>query len=208
MHYCLTLITKELPSEEEIGLALERFNEEEIYKDIEDENGNITCLYDGLTKQEKMEKYPFTWDWWQVGGRYGGRIKYKIQEDDYKFYNHNICNKKFKSQFFDDIQKYYQSPFGRSIKTNEIDECDFVQYLGLCDDFIYCDGAKIQDIQNIEHIKDDFGYCIYDSINDIAYARKVWNGDTYIETENYAEKVRNIIENNADGFLTIIDIHN
>lgn len=207
MHYCLTLITKELPSEEELYSVLKKFNDEELYKDIEDENGNITCLADTMTKEEIMEKYPFTWDWWQVGGRYGGHIKYKMQEEDYKYYNHNICNKKYKSEFFDDLQKHYQDRWKRNLKTNELDECDFVQYLGFNDDIIYCDGAKISDIQNIDHIKDDFGYCIYDSINDIAYARKVWNGDTYIETENYQEKVKNIIENNADGFLTIIDLH-
>ena len=207
MHYCLILITKELPNEEDINKVLSRFNSEELYKDIKDENGNITCLANTMTKEERFEKYPFTWDWWQVGGRYGGNIKYKMQEDDYKFYNHNICNKKYKSKFFENMQKYYQRPLGRDLRTNEIDECDFISYLGYNDYFIYCDGAKISDIQNIEHIKDDFGFCIYDSINDVGYAREVYVGGGFVKTENYQDKVRNIIENNKDSFLTIIDLH-
>lgn len=204
MHYCLVLVTKDLPTDEHIGKVLEKFDNKKLYEEVSD---GVT-LFDTLTTEEKKLRYPFSYDYWQVGGRYGGYIKYKLQEDDYKFYNHNINMKKVRSKLYDKLQENYKDRIAM-VFGYEVDECDFVNYLGLHDKFLYCDGAKISQIQNIEEIKNDFGCYIYDAVNDIAYAREYWVGgeEGWQKNEDYQRQMREIIENNADGFLTIIDLH-
>ena len=62
MHYCLTLITKELPSKEEIDLVLKRFNDEELYKDIEDENGTKIFEGDIVKARHNYLSYLIKWE--------------------------------------------------------------------------------------------------------------------------------------------------
>ena len=202
MHACLVLITKNLPTNEDISNYLARFDEENLYK--EDENG--VSLYQQLTTKELKEKYPFQWDCWQVGGRYGGRIKYKLEEEDYRYLDHNINMKKIRSNFYDKIQERYDDPFSKAFN-KEVDECEFVNYIGRRDNILYCDGAKISTIQNIEEIKNDFDYCLYDAINDVAIAREYWDKNEWKNNGNFQSQMKEIIEKNTGAFLTIIDIH-
>lgn len=65
MHYCLLLITKEIPSENRISEILEPYDEE-----------NLEC-----DKTGKIISFPtFTYDWWKIGGRYSGKLKLKIDD--------------------------------------------------------------------------------------------------------------------------------
>ena len=68
MHYCALLITKEFPTEDKIDEIMRPY----YYDNIEyDEKGNLTSPYP-----------VFTWDWYQIGGRYNGKLKLKIDEND------------------------------------------------------------------------------------------------------------------------------
>lgn len=59
MHYCCLVITREFPSDQVLGKALEPYNEDLFYEN----------KYDGRAYPE------FMWDWWKVGGRYTGQFK-------------------------------------------------------------------------------------------------------------------------------------
>lgn len=65
MHYCLLLITREMPSENKISEILKPYNEENLECD---ETGEIIT-------------FPiFTYDWWEIGGRYANKLKLKIDD--------------------------------------------------------------------------------------------------------------------------------
>lgn len=63
MHYCLLLITKEMPSEDRISEILKPYDEEDL-----------EC-----NKNGEVISFPiFTYDWWEIGGRYARKLKIKI----------------------------------------------------------------------------------------------------------------------------------
>lgn len=63
MHYCLLLITKEMPSEDRISEILKPYDEEDL-----------EC-----NKNGEVISFPiFTYDWWEIGGRYTRKLKLKI----------------------------------------------------------------------------------------------------------------------------------
>ena len=65
MHYCLLLITREMPSENRISEILKPYDEE-----------NLECDETG-----EIISFPiFTYDWWEIGGRYSGKLKLKIND--------------------------------------------------------------------------------------------------------------------------------
>lgn len=65
MHYCLLLITREMPSENRISEILKPYDEE-----------NLECDETG-----EIISFPiFTYDWWEIGGRYSGKLKLKIDD--------------------------------------------------------------------------------------------------------------------------------
>lgn len=65
MHCCLLLITREMPSENRISKILKPYDEE-----------NLECDETG-----EIISFPiFTYDWWEIGGRYSGKLKLKIDD--------------------------------------------------------------------------------------------------------------------------------
>lgn len=63
MHYCLLLITKEIPSESRISKILQPYDEE-----------NLEC-----NEKNEVVSFPvFTYDLWEIGGRYTRKLKLKI----------------------------------------------------------------------------------------------------------------------------------
>ena len=197
MHYAVILITKTILDNNKIKKTIQKFNEEDLFR--EDEDGK--CLAEKLSREEYIKRYPFSWDSFTIGGRYGGHVKYKMQDDDYAYYGCNLNGKTIKSGLFDNMKKHYKDFFG------EFNETDCVRYIGFNDEFIYCDGAEISKIENIDKFK-DFGCYVYDAINDVAYGRELWNGNEWIENNKYPEQLKTIIENNKNAFLTVLDIHN
>ena len=195
MHYCCLLITKEIPTKEDIDKIMEPYKEcDEMYEKKEKMSG-----------EEISKAYPFTWDYYLIGGRYGGYIKYKFEGDDYKFYNHNLNHKKILSKLFDDLNKNYQDRLAKLLEKNEVDEAEFVEYLGYRDKFIYCDGSYISKCDLPADLR---GYVCIDSIRNKVYAREVWNGSEWIKDKDYDNKVAQTIQNSQEGFITVLDFHN
>lgn len=67
MHYCLLLITKEMPSEDRISEILKPYDEEDLE----------------YNKNGEVISFPiFTYNWWEIGGRYTGELLTKSKIDD------------------------------------------------------------------------------------------------------------------------------
>lgn len=197
MHYCYYLFTETLPSESEIEKNMSPFNEEAYYDKLvyNEETGD----YDN---PDNIKPPIFLWDWFVVGGRYGGHIKLKVQYDveneyEWKFYAREpregrlfICNilkklRENKPQFDDSEEKW-------------------LPYLG-DDSYISVDGAYVKDIANI----DELGCCGYIDVDGTANVRETWNGDTmeFIENEAFDAQFKETLKKRYDCFLTVIDIH-
>lgn len=187
MHYCVLLITKELPSEEEIYEIMQPYCE----RDNEyDENG------------ERITPYPlFEWDWYAIGGRYSGLLKLKVNEDDeyyrWKYYSKEDRNKRlFYSKALSDIKKFAKNDW-------KYREEEYYATMGYRDGFLYVDGARIDDLNNFEELQ---CYICIDADGN-AIARSTWNGNDFIKDENFDEKLETIKRNSGGMFATIIDIH-
>lgn len=179
MHYCVHLITKTLPTEKEIG---------EIMKPYEDDN------------VEDLSSSVFTWDWWVIGGRYGGRIKLKVDMEDeeyrWKFYSSEPREGRlFHSLLLAEIRERFPRYRG--------EEEDWFVYLGARDNYLCVDGAKIKDIINLENL--DCYICI--DVDGKAIARERWNGEDFIKDQDFDKKYEEILEKSKDYFLTVLDIH-
>ena len=69
MHYCVLLFTKEFPSKNEIDEIMQPYYEENA--EYDDETG------------KRLTPYPvFEWDWYQIGGRYNGYLKLRVDKDE------------------------------------------------------------------------------------------------------------------------------
>lgn len=145
--------------------------------------------------------YPqFTWDWYEIGGRYSGQIKMKVDmdNDDYewKYYAKQRRNGRlFWSYLLNDFEHQTKYPFYR--------EEDYFNSMGFRDGFMYVDGAKMSDITNIN----DIGCYTFIDANGEAYSREYWNGDNFIANDDFEERLQAQIDKSQDLFLTIIDYH-
>lgn len=168
MHYKGHIITKKLPTNEELSKILEKYRE------------------DG-TKE-------FEWDWWQIGGRYCGKIKINFnpnenEENYYLFRQRN--NKHFISQILNEVKEnntYYE-------------ELDYLKYMGLRENILYVDGGYFKDMIDFEI---DNCYVVIDD-NGNLYVREHWDGEHWIEYKDFEETVKKI--DLTDKFITIIDFH-
>lgn len=70
MHYCIHLLTKQLPTEKEIEKIMEPYS----WDSIDDEDTD--------DEKKKIEYPVFTWDWYQIGGRYSACLKLKVDGED------------------------------------------------------------------------------------------------------------------------------
>ena len=179
MHYCVLVFTKELPTDEKMITVMAPFEEGEY--------------------EERTDCPVFEWDWWQIGGRYGGLLKLKA-DDSFNYYaNESREGRQFISAFL----KTYLNRFPVFKQAYEGDEA--LRYMGMNEGFIYCDGAKVSGIMNIDEIK---GYVAIDT-DGKAIARSSWTREKeeWIENANYEEEVAEMKERNRDNFITIVDIH-
>lgn len=187
MHYCVFLITKELPSESEIA---------EIMKPYDESNAE----YDEET-EERIGDYPvFEWDWYQIGGRYNGSLKLKADlEDEYyrwQYYERTPRNGRlFWSYLLKDMEKYAEKPFYSEEK--------YFSSMGIEDGFLYVDGARVDDLLNF----DEVGCYICIDVDGNAIARESWNGSTFVTDEKFDEKLAEIKKNSKGCFVTVLDIH-
>lgn len=187
MHYCTLLITKEFPTDEVISNIMRPYDEELVEYD---DNGN------------RIGGRPvFLWDWYQIGGRYNGSLKLKIDRTDKKYdwgyYSREGRNKRlFHSYLLTKMKDFAKSSF---LFTEE----DYYGSMGSRDDFLYVDGGKISDLLNFDEV--ECYICIDKEGN--AIARETWDGSSFVTDEKFDEKLAEIKKQSPDCFATILDIH-
>ena len=190
MHYCVFVYTKEFPTDEAIGKALKPYK----YKDGGYDDGEQRPL--------------FTWDWWQVGGRYGGKFKLDIsnsaQKEKYKILEYTRFRRSatiFRNAYLEKTT-YGFDEFNR----NKMPEDEALQYCGTRDGYIYVDGAWANDIKNLTDEADNC-WAVIDT-DGTAIAREHWDGTYWKDDGRFPEKAKAIaVKNSADAFVTVVDIH-
>ena len=193
MHYCALLITKEFPSVDQINEIMQPYNEENIKYD---ENDN------------RITPYPiFTWDWYQIGGRYNGKLKLKIDKENtyynWGFYDREGRNKRlFYSYLLTKMEGFVKD--GR-LPSYLYSEEDYFNSMGYRDGFLYVDGARVDDLLNFETEIENCYICI--DANGNAIARESWNGKAFVKDEHFDEKLKEIGKNSQGMFVTVLDIH-
>lgn len=193
MHYCIHLLTKQLPTEKEIEKIMEPYN----WDSIDDEDTG-----DG---KKKIEYPAFTWDWYQIGGRYSAYLKLKVDGDDLENREHynwgylenNPRNGRlFHSALLSELKRNAKVPFAYT-------EESYFPNMGYRDGYILVDGARQKDILNLEDLG-CFGCILPDGS---AIARESWTGNGFVEDDKFEEKYKKAVADNMDGFLTVLDIH-
>lgn len=170
MHCKGYIITKDLPTNEKLTEILEKYRETE-------------------------ETKKFEWDWYQIGGVYGGEIKINFNPEE---------NEDEYFMFKDRNNKYFISQILNKLKENSdsyYDELDYLIYMGLRENILYVDGAYYNDIINFDITN---CYVVIDEEENL-YVREYWNGNDWITDEKFDEKVSKI--NLKDKFITTIDFH-
>lgn len=191
MHYCALLITKEFPSTAEIDEIMEPY----CYKNIKDDEecGGLSTL-------------PiFTWDWYQIGGRYNGKLKLKIDENDatynWGYYDRDGRNGRlFYSCLLSRMEKFVKDG---NIPSYMYSEEDYFASMGSRDGYLYVDGARINDLLNFE---EQSCYLCIDA-NGNVIARESWDGKAFVKDEHFDEKLEEIKKNSQGMFVTVLDIH-
>ena len=196
MHYSCLVITKEFPTDEVIRKAVQPFNWDVIMKSFEEK--------DELTEEDRKQ-IPFSWDWYQIGGRYEGRIKLRINDDKeeyrWKFYDREPrAGRLFRNVF---MEKCHEK-FGSSIFDRFTEE-DYYGYFGFRDGYLLVDGAKISDIEKTELI--EHGCCRLIDKDGKAYTTEWWNGHDFIENDNFQEELKKAIDESADCYVCMVDMH-
>lgn len=182
MHYCCLLITKEFPTDDIIEKALKPFDEEENEWDI----GNYP---------------PFSWDWHQVGGRYNGSFKLRIDENDEKyswgFYSNPRRNGRlFRSYLLTQMEKFSKGSFLYS-------EEDFFRSMGAREKFLFVDAGYIPDLLNFDDVE---CFCCLDK-NGKAYSRSRWTGEKFEENKEFESQLKEIKNNSKECYACIVDLH-
>lgn len=196
MHYCIHLITKELPSEEQIEEILKPFNDETVY-------GKSPANDDDWDEYIKTIEYPaFMYDYFVIGGRYGGALKLKIQfeeDDEYMWkYLSRPGEEREGRLFLSSLLHLIREKFERYIGSED----RWIGYLGDLT-FVYVDGAKLKDIIN----KDELECYGFVDVDGTAYVRTHWNGKEHIDNPDFDNQYKKALEERSDCFLTVLDIH-
>lgn len=188
MHYCALLITKELPSEDKISDIMKPYYE-----------GNAE--YDEET-EKRINEYPvFEWDWYQIGGRYNGSLKLKVDiEDTYYDWKYLAKQDRNKRLFYSYLLTEMKKLAGNTFIYREE---NYYPSMGNNDGFLYVDGARVSDLLNFDDVN---CYVCIDSDGN-AIARETWNGTTFIKDEQFDEKLAEIKNRSKACFVTVLDIH-
>ena len=190
MHSCICVITDEFPSLKILEKKMEpyfKYREGDIDESVP----------------------PFKWDGWEIGGRYCGRIKLKIDHED-EMYNwgHYVktprAGRLYRSLLLENcIEAGKMLPIG-----NDLWHCSeerYYSYFGYYDGYLRVDGCRIEDVIDFE--KTATSTLGFIGKNGEAYIRKFWNGEKWVDDETYEEKVKEAINNVEDCYITYVDIH-
>lgn len=178
MHYLALLLTEKLPNEERIEKILEPYDWGKLKFD---EEGEIIG-----------EQPSFTYDYYQIGGRYCGYLKLKMdksnQEYNWEFYETNPRNNRlFISSILNELKNDAFPSFMYS-------EERYFPYMGSRDGFLYVDGAKAKDVIN------------YDKLQ--SYICIMPDGTAFTnDSQDYGKKLKKALMENQNGFVTVLDLH-
>lgn len=190
MHYCCLVFTKEFPTDEVLDKVLAPYNDERVYE-----------------QPEESRVYPaFTWDWFEVGGRYEGRLQLIVDSQDKKYAKYRLafCERNprvgqlFKSMVLESAYKWAKSDMWSFFR-----EEDCFGPLGSRDGYIRVDGAACEDIKNLEEVS---CFCAV-SCDGNAIAKESYNGHGFDEDAEFDDKLKKMKEAYKDGFVCIVDIH-
>lgn len=191
MHYCIHAYTKEFPTDDVIERILSPYNEVDYYK-----------------ADENTPRPLFLWDWWQLGGRYGGRLKLIATKETHSRYEwvfrarERRAGRLYRSDLLEKCARGTQDPYNRYQKNEE----EVFPYLGILGGTIRIDGGWLPDIENRGEIADDCWGIVTD--DGTAIVRDVWNGEKFEETPDFDARARLVMERcENDHYLTVIDIH-
>ena len=190
MHYCVGVITEQFPTDNVLMEKLAPYNEEKFYE--------------GTGEDEEITKeYPqFMWDFWTVGGRYGGKIKLKIDLEDeeyrWQFYDKEPrSGRLFRHKMLEDMNANPPRMF--------FSEEDYYKYLGEGYEHLRVDGCKIKDAIGFDElVVNCWGFI---GRNGEAYSRDHWNGKDFVSDDQYEDKVKAAIKGCDDCYITFVDIH-
>lgn len=171
MHYKGFIITKEIPTQERLAELLSKYHYE-----------------------EKNNTSGFTWDWWQIGGRYGAGIKINANQEKFEwiYLGRQRNHKYFIANMLDKVKEKAEIWF---------EEEDYLIYMGLKDNVLYVDGAYYEDI-----IDFDITSCfLVIEEDDYINVREKWGGNTWDTNKQFDEEIKQI--DLKGKFITIIDFH-
>ena len=158
--------------------------------------------YHNRKNENENEPYPvFTWDWYQVGGRYNSFFELDMDktEDKYQWkYSKDRVNVVFRSFLFDKMYTVCDAN-----KKWLVDEWMFYPCLGSKDGILRVDGGLISDMKEF-----DITSCfIIIDVDSNAYARSSWNGNEFIENKDFDNIAKAILEVSKDYYIVTVDIH-
>ena len=174
MHYKGHIITKKIPTKKEIEKILIKYKE-------------------GRKSSEKLD---FKWDWYQVGGRYGGKINihFNLIENEDKNFLFHTRNYKY---FIIDILEKIKS------RNQYYEELEYLQYMGLNDNILHVDGGYYNDTIDFDITN---CFAVIDPDGNL-YRRELWDKEQqeWLVNSDFDEEVKMI--DLKDKFITIIDFH-
>lgn len=199
VHFKCHLYTRAFPSDNEIETALYRFDEDHISDD----------------DQQPV----FHYDWYQVGGRYGGKLKLNMKTQDGvdKYETGYLVRYRRAGRLFrcNLLEKTTRGILDHeSWKERKADESEALNYCGMRDEILYVDGAWIPDLVNADEIADQC-FCVVGPDGE-ALARRTrdafsmnMDDETYEkQSKAFDEKVREMHKQwETDCYLTVIDMH-
>lgn len=178
MHECCLVITNEFPTDEILENVLKPFREGEE---------NTT---------------PFTWDWYEVGGRYNGGLKLKIDKTDKKY-----CwtlrdrdaprnGRLFRSFLLTQIEQLCDN-------SSLYFEDEYFPSMGSREKFLFVDAGYIPDLLNFENVN---CFCVIDK-NGNAYSRERRTGKGVEENDKFCDQLKSVKNNSKECFACIVDLH-
>ena len=159
--------------------------------------------WDNLKFDEEGEfigKHPiFTFDYFQIGGRYCGYLKLKMEESNqeynWNYYERNPRNNRlFISSLLNQLKDNITPSFMYC-------EENYFPYMGSRDGFLYVDSARAKDVMNYDELQSYI--CIFPDGS--AFAKHVWTEHGFVTDDGYEERLKNTLEANRAGFVTVLD---
>ena len=186
MHYCVMLFTKEFPTDAVIETALAPYNDDVVYE------------------LPEADRPVMSWDSWTIGGRYGGGLKLKIDDESEKYkWIYVEDEPKTKRLFRSDLMESLMKSFGNRVSIFGFREGGYLCALGYLDGYIRVDGCAVADCINL----DETGcfYCIDADGN--LYARDRLNAGRWETNDNFETTLAEVIKKSQDCYVCKIDIH-